>query len=384
MPPEIRTSKLFPRDIIRPTVQRDLSMYTHLAQITGVDSSKGTCSLRFISPKPGYREDVLISHGSPGDVSMPVKGDYVLFTFDPWEQVRIVSYVNLGQKKRVVDQKTLPELGEGEKFFETGGSYVWVRDSGDILLATSSEGFLLLENSSGTIKSETINSRVTTEAGVQFSGVVQRFKPDGTSVEYISRFPLGDPLTEHRIKIVETADLLLSPEGLSDPLIDICLGTYVTDDGNIVNKNNEETPTNAKKEILARISLKSGVKIYIDKEGRISLEGVKLNINKGSVDVGDEDIALGLEINHNNLGDVGQRISRTHDQVTIPIGKNNDNTDYKGLITKNTANLSVLQTLASAIISPAGPCALNPGLLPSNLQLEGEITEGASNIYLGD
>ena len=112
---EIKTSKLFPRDLIRPTVQRDLGMYTHLAQITGVDSSHGTCSLRFISPKPGYRENVLISHGSPGDVSIPSKGDYVLFTFDPWEQVRIVSYVNLGQKKRVVDQKTLPELEESEK-----------------------------------------------------------------------------------------------------------------------------------------------------------------------------------------------------------------------------------------------------------------------------
>lgn len=381
---EIKTSKLFPRDLIRPTVQRDLGMYTHLAQITGVDSSNGTCSLRFISPKPGYRENVLISHGSPGDVSIPSKGDYVLFTFDPWEQVRIVSYVNLGQKKRVVDQKTLPELEESEKFFESGGSYVWVRNNGDILLATATEGFLLLENNSGTLKSETINSRVSTEAGVQYSGVIQRFKPGGTSVEYISRFPLDDPLTEYRIKIVETADLSLSPGGLSDPLIDICLGTYVTDDGIIVNKNNEITAVNTQKEILARISLKSGVKIFIDKEGRISIDGAKININKGSVDVGDPDISLGLEVNHANLGDIGQRVSRTHDQITVPIGKDNNNTDYKGLIAKNAANLSALQTLASAIISPAGPCALNPALLPSNLQLEGEITEGASNIYLGD
>lgn len=377
-----RFSKLFPRDVNRPTVQKDLSMYTHVAQISGVDVKKGTCSVRWVTPKPGYRADVLITHGSPGDVTMPSVGDYVLITFDPHEQARIVGYVNLGHQTRVVTEKTLPELQQGEKFYEVGGAYIWVKNNGDILLSTPTEGFIQLENSSGTLKSETINWRVSTEAGINYAGIIRRFKTTGVTIENISRLGSTDVLTENRLKVVETSDLKLSPTGLEDPLIDICLGTYVTDIGEIVNKNNITT-VNSDKELAVRISFQSGVKILIDKEGRVTLENVKLNINNGSVDSDDSDISEGLELNDSTKGNKGQKVARTHDSVTIPLGSSYSDSDFKELESKNSLNLAALSKLASAFVSPSGPCTLNSAVLGEGFKLEGVITEGAKDIYIG-
>lgn len=377
-------SKLFPRDMSRPTVAKDTSMYTHLAQISSVDAVSGTCTVRWITPRPGYRQGVLITHGSPGDVSMPSSGDYVLVSFDPWEQARIVGYLNLGQQKRVLTEQTLPEFSEGEKFYECAGSYVWVRNNGDVILSTASGEYLQLENKSGTLKSETLNRRHVTEAGSFFSGIIQRFTPTGTSIQNISRAPGEDPLTEMRIKIVETSDQAVGIQDLSNPLIDICFGTYVTDEGVIANKNG--APCTPQKELAVKISLKNGVKIFIDKEGRVSLENINLNINKGSVDVGDADISQGLEVNNPVLGKEGQKIARTHDTITIPLSASYTDPNYVGLSSKGAANMSILSLLASALMAPSGggPCTLNSALLTGQTSLQGEITSGAPGVYLGD
>lgn len=379
---EFYFSKLFPRDVNRPTVQKDVSMYTHIAQISGVDTKKGTCSVRWITPKPGYRSDVLITHGSPGDVTMPSVGDYVLVTFDPHEQARIVGYINLGHQTRVVTEQTLPELEQGEKFYEVSGAYLWIRKNGDIFLTTPTEGFIQLENSSSTLRSETINWRVSTEAGINYSGIIRRVKALGVKIENITRLGSTDVLTEHRLKVVETSDLKVSPTGLSDPLIDICLGTYVDDEGIIVNKKDEST-LETSKELAVRISFQSGLKLLIDKEGRVSIEGAKLNINNASVDSDDPDVSRKLELNDSTKGTVGQKVARTHDTVTIPIGSSYTDESFRGLESKNSLNLATLATLASAFISPAGPCSLNSAVLGSNLKLEGLITEGAENVYIG-
>lgn len=384
MPSPFRYSKLYPRDASRPTVLKDTSMYTHIAQITSVDSGNGTCSIRWVTPKPGYRQGVLITHGSPGDVTMPSKGDFVLVTFDPFEQARIVGYLNLGHAKRTLSEKTLPELQESERFFECGGSYVWVRANGDVILATADGQFLQLEQSSGTIKSESLNARHTTEACSSVSGIIQRFTKTGSTIENISRVPGGDPLTEMRLKIYETSDTALGLQSLSTPIADICVGTYVSDDGEILDKN-DNLVMNPDKELAIRIKLKSGVKIFIDKEGRVSLENVKLNINKASVDIDDPDIVQNLESNNATLGTKGQHVARTHDAVTIPFGNIIDQ-EYAGLSEKALSNMNFLTSLAAALITPpggGGPCVFNPALFTGG-KIIGEITEGAKDVYLGD
>ncbi len=152
----------------------------------------------------------------------------------------------------------------------------------------------------------------------------------------------------------------------------------------LVNKT-DLPAVNEKKQLCARIKLRSGTQIDIDKEGRVSIKNLNININEGSVDIEDPDIALGLEINNAVLGNRGQHIAREHDEVTIPIGISRlSEKDHNGLMIKNTENLVTLQTLAAAFMSPMGPCFLNPSLLSDGLQITGEVTEGSTKVILGD
>ncbi|MFA5398660.1 MAG: hypothetical protein WC346_21780, partial [Methanogenium sp.] len=132
------------------------------------------------------------------------------------------------------------------------------------------------------------------------------------------------------------------------------------------------------------LKLKNGTQIDVDKEGRCSIKGIKLNINEGSVDRDDPDILLELETNNTNLGTKGQHVAREHDEVKIPITSTYTNSEHAGLVTKNEENFAMLNKLATAFISPIGPCFFNPGILINNEVLKGEITEGAKNVYVGD
>jgi hypothetical protein len=219
-----------------------------------------------------------------------------------------------------------------------------------------------------------------------YNGIIKRFTDngDGTkSNEEITNLA-GDNLTEFRLRLVETADGTLGLKGIEDPFIDLVMGTYVDADGNIVNKKDSPTINN-NKEIAVRIVLKSGIKLFIDKEGRLSIEGAKLNINKAKVDVDDLDIAEGLEENDSSLGTKGQHVAREHDEITIPISTAFVDEEHSETVSVSPDNIQVLTTLASAIMSPAGPCTLNPALLSDpSLKLKGIITQGSSNVLIGD
>ncbi len=75
----------------------------------------------------------------------------------------------------------------------------------------------------------------------------------------------------------------------------------------------------------------------------------------------------------------------------VKIGIKNKHTiggsdaDHTELTAISAENLVVLQTLAAAIMSPVGPCSLNPALLSDpSLKLKGSITAGAKNVLVGD
>ncbi|MCK9541080.1 MAG: hypothetical protein M0R03_03520 [Novosphingobium sp.] len=358
-------------------------MYTRVGKIEQVNPQEGTCTIRWLD-KPGMRYNVLLTQGSPKEWNIPERGEIVLVTFDHNERARIIRYINLGHAVKIKEVKSLPKLKEGEKLWEGGrGSYIYMQQNGNILLSTLDQGFFILEAQTGTLKSETVNWKVSTEGGIANFGLVKRFKTDGETREFQEIIDEnGDAYTEFRIRMVETADGTLGITGIDDPFIDITLGTYINFDGNVVNKNNEiATPT---KQLAVRISLKNGVKIEIDKEGRVSLEAKSWNINKGEVDVDDPDAALGLET-ASTKGSKGQHVAREHDRVTIPISTSFVDAEHTTLNQKSSSNVSgALTQLAGAIMSPAGSCFLIPTTLQGNVKLEGEITEGAENTYVGD
>ena len=381
----IRRRRLFASDVKSSTRQRDLSMFQRIGRIEHVDPEKGMCSIRWLD-KPGIRNDVLLTQASPKTFEIPERGAIVLVAFDHHERARIIRYINLGHGSRVQDTKSLPRLKEGDKLWENGGSYLWMKKNGDIVMSTLSQGYFVLENKTGSLKSETVNWKVVTEGGIIFFGDVKRFvdNGDGTrSLQSVTNIA-GDSYTELRLRMVETADGVLGLTGIENPFLDLTIGTAVDDEGDAISKD-DSIPTNLEKQLALKLVFQSGVKLFIDKEGRVSIEGAKININKAKVDSSDSDISEGLEENDANLGTKGQHAAREHDEITVPLGSSAYNdSEHLNLTDLSTENLTALTTFASAIMSPAGPCSLNPALLSGNLKLKGLITQGSENTLIGD
>ena len=379
---EIRRRKIFPKDASSSTSQKDLSMYTRIGMIDQVNPLEGTCTIKWLD-RPGRRYDVLLTQGSPNEWCIPKRGDCVLVAFDHHERARIIRYINVGHAARIKDSKSLPKLKDGEKLWEVEGSYLYLKKGGDIVLSTLDKGYIVLEANTGTWKSETVSWKIITEAGIMNFGLIKRFVSDGTQREYQEIVDEeGNNYTEFRIKIAEQADGILGVSGLEDPFIDIALGTYVDADGKAVNKKGEEGDYN--KQLVVKISLKNGVQISIDKEGRVSLKATSWNFNEASVDIDDPDIEKELEINNESKGLKGQHAAREHDEITIPLSTDYSDDEHLGLSLKSASNLASLTILAGAIMSPSGPCTLNPALLTGNINLKGEITAGAKNLLIGD
>jgi len=380
----LRYKKNYLGDITSTIVPQNLNRYGRLAQITDVDGEVGKCSISFFD-MPSVRTEAFLIQSSPGVFNIPAKGSICIVFFDQYSRPFITGYINLGHENRVKNLQTLPKFKQGEKFFEAGGSYFYLKQNGNIIISTLSGNYIEIENNTGSLKFETVNWKVVTEGGLFYFGLVKRLIPDGSGNYVYTQVNnlIGDSYTELNLKVMETADSTLGIDQNVEPLIDLTLGTLIDNNGNKTDKNLNIT-TNINKEVLLHLKLKSGISIDIDKEGRASIKGIRLNINEGSVDSNDPDIALGLETNNPVLGTKGQHVAREHDEVVIPITAVYTDAEHVSLTEKNTENFAMLNKLATAFVSPMGPCFFNPGILINNETLKGEITEGAENIYVGD
>lgn len=385
--PLIRFKKIYPSDAYHP--QQYLSKYSRVAVIDAVNTDAGTCVLRWLD-NPGGRQDVSLLQGSWGEYNMPVRGAIVVCQFDQFDQARIVRYANLNQAQRMktADEGgdgTLPKLKPGDKYWESsGGAYIYMTDRGKVILASPFEDLIEIDPDLNQIKSKAVNWKVVTVGGEERMGVVRRWSATtGANDVILDGLPsatfgvAGTPYTEYVLSVNDV-------QGASTPVFKMTLGTVVDDLGIAVGRNDLPAALPSK-QLAARITLRSGVQLDIDKDGRLSLTGVRMNLNDGSADIADTDVALALEVNNAALGTRGQHAAREHDRVTIPCSTTYTDVEHVGLSAKAAANIGFLSTLAAAIVSPGvGPCSLNPLLLTGNLKLEGEITEGASNVLVGD
>jgi hypothetical protein len=380
----MRFKRTFEFDAHHP--QQHLSKYTRMAVVDTVSPEKGTCSIRWLD-NPGGRQDVELLQGAWGEYHVPVKGAIVFCQCDLFDRVRIMRYANINQAQRILSKAEqgygdLPKLKPGEKFWESvGGAYMYMTDKGRIIMSSALDDMLELDPDMHQVKSKSVNWQASTAGGVQTAGVVRRWVFGENSKIITDGIPTpvftsGTPYTEHSVSV-------LAKQGDTTPILKMTIGTIVDSSGVVVDKNDNPatTPT---KQLAARISLASGVQIDIDKEGRLSIKNVKMNINGGSVDATDPDVALGIETNTASLGTKGQHVARQHDTVTIPCGVGYSDSENAQLSIKSQHNIAFLQSLAGAIIAAGSPCTLNPALLSGNLELQGEITSGAPNIVVGD
>jgi len=377
-------SKRFPGDTFSTSIPKDISKFARVGVVDEVDSESGFCSIKWYD-KPTGQKDVFITQPSPGLTSVPEKGNVILAVMDQHNRAFIVGYLNLSHEKNIKKLKTLPKLKEGERFVEAGGSYFYIKRNGNIILSTLVGGIVEFSNTTQTWKYEVVNWKLVTEGATSYSGLVKRFKTntDGTKAVSTVANLSGDLYTEYDLSIYEFADGTLGLNPSQTPILQLTLGTIIDKDGIVINTKDVVT-VSTNKQLVARMKLKSGVVIDIDKSGTATIKGLKAIINNASVDSTDTDIAEGTQVNDTSLGDKGQHIAREHDKVDIPISSSYVDNNHKGLSSLGTNNITALTTIAQAIISPAGPCFLNPALLVNNLKLEGEIVEGATNLYVGD
>lgn len=377
-------NKAFSGDLFSSTVPRDLSKYARVGVIQDIDPEEGTCTVRWYD-KPSAQRDVYLTQSSPNSVEVPEKGAVVIAVMDQFNRAFIVGYFNVGHAARVKKLKTYPKFKDGEKFFEVNGAYFHIKKNGNIVISTLLGGIVEFNNVSQTWKYEVVNWKLATDAGVASFGVAKRklLNTDGTTTIAPVLDSAGKPYNEYTLTLYEMADGSITINPTDTPILTLSLGTVIDQNGNVINSNNVVS-TDATKQLAVRLSLKSGIVIDVDKAGVCKVSGIKLVLNGASVDADNPDISSGLQSNDSTLGNRGQHIAREHDEITIPLGLTYSEEDHNGLTAKNTDNLSALADLAKAIISPSGPCFLNPSLLPANLSLKGEITEGSTNLYAGD
>jgi hypothetical protein len=352
-----------------------------------VDPINGTCTVKW-ADHPGVRVNVILTQSSPDDWDTPVKDDVALIEFDQWDRAYIVRYINRGQAARITKSQTLPSLKEGEKVKNgPSGSYIYFKQNGDIELATANQEYFTLENSTGTNKSEATNQKDITDGGISYFGIVQRLLPNttGSYNSQVVQNEVGENYVEYHLQIVEFGNGATGITGAVSPIVDITLGTLVNTNGLPVAANGLPTVLPLK-QLAVNITLSNGVTLTVDKQGRVQLSSTTLNLNSGSVDLTDPDVALSLEPHNAAIGNRGQHIAREHDVVTIPLPAVTPYTDVNHLELTDiaAANLLTLQQLAQCFVNAGGPCTFNPTLMPASASLQGTITAGAANLYAGD
>lgn len=385
--------------------QANYNRYLRIGIVESVDPNKGIVGLRW-TDYSARRFNVKITQNTGSELFIPKINDIAVVGFDCNEQAYILRYIVVNQEDRIVEQKTLPTFDQGDRFIEVGGSYIHQKANGDIVLSTTSNSAMILENNSQSIRFETVNYKVSTDAGFFSLGPIKRLMTDITSgLSFISyvRDILQNAYTEYRLELAETCTPVGYAAPASSTFLELVYGTDVDKTGNPIMKNGLPAVLNLK-QVAAKLKIKDSTtkqavaELYIDKEGNISLTGKNINVNGGSVDVTNLDIAQGLEINNPTLGTKGQHVAREHDEVTVPFGTVTD-PEHLTLTELGITNLTTLadiinSLLLGSIITVTGTApgaltitkaVLNPVIVAlEDNKISGVITAGASNVYIGD
>jgi hypothetical protein len=382
---DFRFKKLFPYDAINSSLtQEDLKKYARLAVIENVNTEEGTCAIRWWD-RPGGRSDVIITQSNSNSYSFPKNGSVVICVFDKFDRAFITSYISVGNIEKIKNLNTLPKFKPGDQFFEAGDSYIYLQRNGNIILATA-QGYVSLDSNTNTFEQEVTNWKLNTDGINQYNGVVKRFITSSINNRGINIIEKedGDAFIEHIIKVHETNN------ESSDLLYELKIGTLIDSEGQILSKSGNILDNNSVKQICVDINFSNGMRIVIDKEGYLHIDNAKLFVNNPSVDNSqvDEDREL---TNNTNLGNQGQRVSRVHDEVTIPIGNAYTSDDYKKLNIAAPANIDgLVNILVSLLTGVSGNPVINTAQIIANKgsvinsSLQGIITSGASNIQIGD
>lgn len=305
--------------------------YLRPAVITSVNPAKGMVNIEWLD-HPGTRQDVLISPSGQGIFELPTTGSTVLVGFGSGYDAYILAYIPVGYRDLVGTPRddgkevapSILKISAGEKMLisylsksdenknsqfdspSPTGTYFYMSNVGDILMKTAEGDYWKLDRRSNIIQQNSMNYRAITEAGILDFGLIKRAATNSEkqTEDIISSTGavLGDSsgdnaLTEFRLRILETADAnaTTAPE-VDDPLIELTLGTKVSNDGQIIKTDNTYAANS--KEIIIQLKTKAaqGFEFTVDKEGNLTVKvtgNVKFAISQGDAQI---DVDEGREI----------------------------------------------------------------------------------------
>ena len=312
--PIIKRRKIFDNDAINP--QQYLSQKSRLATIESVDPLAGTCIIKWLD-NPGGRNEVNLTQGMWGEYHIPIEGAIVYVDFDIYDRARIVRYANTNHSIRQLLPSEggvgeIPKLRAGEKYWESaGGAFIYMNADGKIFFVTPTGDTIELDPNNQLIRMDSVNWKVITDSGTDEFGVIKRWASDGTHKIITdgiptTKFPNGTPLTERRITIND-----FNPQFKSSVhTVEINIGTYVTDDGKILDANSNTVSPTSSAALIFRAELtdsnnNSLFVLAIDKSGKVTATSPQITLTTSNLTIASSDIRLGGSdaSEHGVLGD---------------------------------------------------------------------------------
>jgi len=307
-------------------------LYLRPAVIVKVHPDVGTIDIEWLD-HPGSRQDIVLPISGQGIYELPTVGSTVIIGFDKGQAAYVLRYLPVGYtdlvgtsrkdavgnvieitpqirkiapgEKLLVSYESISKVEEEAQFNVpvTTGTYFYMTQVGDIIMETAGQDSWELNRERSLIIQNSMNYRAVTEAGILDFGLVKRELTDNddqiteniiSTTGTILGEGVEDALTEFRLRVLATADAdsTTEPE-VDDPLVELTLGTKVSDNGQIIKTDGTHATTSGggPKEIIIQLKTKAdqGFEFTIDKGGNLTVK-VKGNVR---VDVeGNSDISI--------------------------------------------------------------------------------------------
>lgn len=274
--------------------------YTSLriAYITHVDHSRGTVEIKWLD-HPGSRSGVQINQSALGSWDFPVVGATVLIKMRN-DVPEILRYVPINYSSQVKSGHIV-QLYPGEKLLMSyhgapvvqgnslpqlvpTGTQIKMDNSGRIIMSTGMQDKFLIDPTDNIIEIDSMNHRISTEAGIIDFGITKREVPssiDPSLKDTITVFKSGNQAyTELRLRLLEASDNnpATAPE-VDNPFIELTMGTALKRLGTIYVPDTVPVPDSGTGNEIA-ISLKVNNKsnsstvflFRVDKSGNVKME----------------------------------------------------------------------------------------------------------------
>lgn len=273
-----------------------------IAYITHVDSSRGTVDIKWLD-HPGDRSGVQINQSALGTWDFPVVGSTVLIKMRN-DIPEIIRYIPLNYAKQV-SAGHAEQLYPGEKLLMSyqsapvingnslpqlvpTGTQIKMDNSGRIIMSTGSGDKFLIDPVDHLIEINSMDHKISTEAGILEFGVAEREIPstlDPTQKEKVTIFKnvlTGQAYTEFHLRLLDVSDdNPLTPPEVDNPFIELILGTALKQEGDtFVPDRVPSSDPGAGKEIAISLSVKDKTTttspvvflFRVDKAGNVKME----------------------------------------------------------------------------------------------------------------